>query len=57
MKEYVLGIFGICVASAVARVLSVGNATKKHIEILTSLCLIATVASPIASFIGNADGI
>lgn len=57
MKGYVLGIFGICIVSAVARVLSVGNATKKHIEILTSLCLIATVASPLASFIGDAGGV
>ncbi len=57
MKGYVLGIFGICIVSAVARVLSVGNATKKHIEILTSLCLIATVASPLTSFIGDAGGV
>ena len=56
IKGYVLGIFGICIASAVARVLSVGNATKRHIEILTTLCLVATVASPLASFIGEADG-
>ena len=56
MKGYVLGIFGICIISAVARVLSVGNATKKHIEMLTSLCLIATVASPLASFLGDAYG-
>ncbi len=57
MKEYIIGIFGICILSAVARALSVGNATKKHMEILTSLCLIATVASPLASFIGEADGV
>ena len=57
IKGYVLGIFGICVASAVARVICAGEATKKHIEMLTSLCLIATVASPLASFIGDADGI
>ena len=57
IKGYVLGIFGICVASAVARVICAGEATKKHIEMLTSLCLSATVASPLASFIGDADGI
>ena len=57
MKGYVLGIFGICIVSAVARVLSAGDATKKHIEILTSLCLIATVAAPLASFMGDADGV
>ena len=57
IKGYVLGIFGICMASAVARVICAGEATKKHIETLSALCLIATVASPIASFVGNSDGI
>ena len=56
MKEYLIGILGVCLLSAVASVLSTGNATKKHIEILSSLCLVATVASPIATFIGDYDG-
>ncbi len=56
MKEYLIGIFGVCLLSAVASVLSAGNATKKHIEILSSLCIVATVASPLAAFMTEADG-
>ena len=46
MKTYLLTLFGVCVVSAVIRVISPEGSTKKYIELLCSVCVIAAVAMP-----------
>ena len=57
MKEYLICIFGISLLSAVARLICAGSSAKRHMEMLTTLCIIATVASPLASFFAQGEGI
>ena len=57
MKEYLLSLFGVCVASAVVRVASPSGSLKKYLEIVCSMCVAAALIIPVGAWIMDGDGI
>ncbi len=56
MKSYLLTLFGVCLVSVIVRVISPEGVTKKYIEMICSVCVIAAVAMPVVKAIIGFDG-
>lgn len=56
MKSYLLTLFGVCLVSVIVRIISPEGATKKYIEMICSVCVIAAVAMPVVKAITGFDG-
>ena len=57
MKEYLATLFGVCLLSAIVRAITPESATKKYIEILCSLCVVAAIVLPIIKQISDYNGV
>ena len=57
MKEYLATLFGVCLLSAIVRAVTPESATKKYIEILCSLCVVAAIVLPIIKQISDYNGV
>lgn len=57
MRTYLSALFGVCLVSAIIKVISPEGATKKYIEMLCSLCVISAVIFPMGRQISEDYGI
>jgi hypothetical protein len=53
MKEYLIALFCVCCAAAVVKAISPEGATKKHIELICSVCIISAMALPLSNVISG----